>query len=95
VQNFVEQPVGIIGGTGLTALEGLQITGERSTANAWGTPSSVLTSGLLGQQGVLFLARHGNPHRIPPHQINYRANIQALFDAGVRTLVGVNAVGGI
>ncbi|WP_018402959.1 S-methyl-5'-thioinosine phosphorylase [Marinobacter gelidimuriae] len=95
MQNLVEQPVGIIGGTGLTALEGLQITGERNMASAWGTPSSVLTSGLLGQQRVLFLARHGNPHRIPPHQINYRANIQALFDAGVRTLVGVNAVGGI
>ncbi len=95
MQNAAEHPVGIIGGTGLTALEGLQITGERSMANAWGTPSSVLTSGLLGQQRVLFLARHGNPHRVPPHQINYRANIQALFDAGVRTLVGVNAVGGI
>lgn len=90
-----DQPVGIIGGTGLTALEGLQITGEQGVANVWGTPSSLLTSGLLGQQPVLFLARHGNPHRIPPHQINYRANIQALFDAGVRTLVGVNAVGGI
>ena len=91
----VDQPVGIIGGTGLTALEGLQITGEQGAANVWGTPSSVLTRGLLGQQPVLFLARHGNPHRIPPHQINYRANIQALYDAGVRTLVGVNAVGGI
>lgn len=95
MKSAAEHPVGIIGGTGLTALEGLQITGERSMANAWGTPSSVLTSGLLGQQRVLFLARHGNPHRIPPHQINYRANIQALFDAGVRTLVSVNAVGGI
>lgn len=95
MQGAAEYPVGIIGGTGLTALEGLQVTGEHSTANAWGTPSSALTSGLLGQQRVLFLARHGNPHRIPPHQINYRANVQALFDAGVRTLVGVNAVGGI
>ena len=95
MQNAAEHPVGIIGGTGLTALEGLQITGEQSVTNTWGAPSSVLTSGLLGQQRVLFLARHGNPHRMPPHQINYRANIQALFDAGVRTLVGVNAVGGI
>jgi len=95
MKTAAEHPVGIIGGTGLTALDGLQITGEQGVANAWGTPSSVLTRGLLGQQRVLFLARHGNPHRIPPHQINYRANIQALFDAGVRTLVGVNAVGGI
>lgn len=91
----VEQSVGIIGGTGLTALEGLQMTGEQNSANAWGEPSSALTTGVLGQQRVVFLARHGNPHRIPPHQINYRANIQALFDAGVRTVIGVNAVGGI
>jgi 5'-methylthioinosine phosphorylase len=88
-------PVGIIGGTGLTTLAGLEIIGERSIDTAWGKPSSALVEGRLGNQSVIFLSRHGNPHRIPPHQVNYRANIQALYDAGVRTVVGVNAVGGI
>ena len=58
-------------------------------------PSAPLVEGRLGDQPVMFLSRHGNPHRIPPHQVNYRANLKALYDAGVRTVVGVNAVGGI
>ncbi|MBL3554788.1 MULTISPECIES: S-methyl-5'-thioinosine phosphorylase [Marinobacter] len=88
-------PVGIIGGTGLTTLSGLEITAERSVDTQWGQPSSALVEGCLAGQAVVFLSRHGNPHRIPPHQVNYRANLQALHDAGVRTVVGVNAVGGI
>lgn len=88
-------PVGIIGGTGLTTLSGLEITAERSVDTQWGQPSSALVEGRLAGQAVVFLSRHGNPHRIPPHQVNYRANLQALHDAGVRTVVGVNAVGGI
>lgn len=88
-------PVGIIGGTGLTTLSGLRITGERAVDTPWGQPSSRLTYGYLGEQSAVFLARHGNPHCIPPHRVNYRANLQALCDAGVRTVVGVNAVGGI
>ncbi|MDL0430018.1 S-methyl-5'-thioinosine phosphorylase [Marinobacter sp. TBZ242] len=88
-------PVGIIGGTGLTTLSGLEIMAERPVVTPWGQPSSDLIEGCLGDQAVMFLSRHGNPHRIPPHQVNYRANIQALHDAGVRTIVGVNAVGGI
>ncbi|MBK1885573.1 S-methyl-5'-thioinosine phosphorylase [Marinobacter sp. DY40_1A1] len=87
--------VGIIGGTGLTTLSGLEITGTRTRETPWGSPSSVLTDGHLDGQPVVFLSRHGNPHRIPPHQVNYRANIKALYDAGVRTVIGVNAVGGI
>ncbi|MBE0485757.1 S-methyl-5'-thioinosine phosphorylase [Marinobacter sp.] len=90
-----DRPVGIIGGTGLTSLSDLNIVGEEQVTTVWGAPSSGLVRGRLGQQAVIFLARHGNPHRIPPHQVNYRANLQALYDAGVRTVVGVNAVGGI
>ncbi|MBY6031780.1 S-methyl-5'-thioinosine phosphorylase [Marinobacter daepoensis] len=90
-----KSPVGIIGGTGLTSLSDLRITGEESVTTAWGEPSSSLLRGQLGDQPVVFLSRHGNPHRIPPHQVNYRANIQALHDAGARVVVGVNAVGGI
>ena len=88
-------PVGIIGGTGLTTLSGLEITGQRAVSTVWGEPSSELSEGVIGGQKALFLSRHGNPHRIPPHQVNYRANLQALYDQGVRTVVGVNAVGGI
>lgn len=87
--------VGIIGGTGLTTLSGLRITGSRRVKTAWGIPSSELTDGHFDGQPVVFLSRHGNPHRIPPHEVNYRANMKALYDSGVRTVVGVNAVGGI
>jgi 5'-methylthioinosine phosphorylase len=87
--------VGIIGGTGLTTLSGLKITETRTVETPWGAPSSELTEGRLDGQPVVFLSRHGNPHRIPPHEVNYRANIKALYDAGVRTVIGVNAVGGI
>ncbi|RBW49993.1 S-methyl-5'-thioinosine phosphorylase [Marinobacter sp. F3R11] len=87
--------VGIIGGTGLTTLSGLEVKGSREVDTPWGAPSSELIEGHLDGQPVVFLSRHGNPHRIPPHEVNYRANIKALYDAGVRTLVGVNAVGGI
>lgn len=88
-------PVGIIGGTGLTSLPGLVVEGETRVATDWGEPSAPLVRGQLNGQPVIFLARHGNPHRIPPHQVNYRANVMALYQAGVRTLIGVNAVGGI
>ena len=88
-------PVGIVGGTGLTELSGLEITGEQVLDTPWGAPSSVLTHGTLHGQQVVFLARHGNPHRIPPHQVNYRANLWALREVGVETVVAVNAVGGI
>ncbi len=87
--------IGIIGGTGLTELPGLQITGTKSVTTAWGAPSAPLVFGVLAGRPVVFLARHGNPHRILPHQVNYRANIQALKAAGVTTIIGVNAVGGI
>lgn len=93
--SIASQAVGIIGGTGLTTLSGLDITGTRAVATPWGAPSSELTEGHLDGQPVVFLSRHGNPHKIPPHEVNYKANIKALYDAGVRTVIGVNAVGGI
>lgn len=88
-------PVGVIGGTGLTTLSGLEIIDQREVSTPWGKPSSLLSEGVIAGQPVVFLARHGDPHCIPPHKVNYRANLQALYDAGVRTVVGVNAVGGI
>lgn len=87
--------VAIIGGTGLTELEGLTVTGEHEADTPWGKPSGPVVRGDLNGQPVLFLARHGHPHRIPPHQVNYRANLWALREAGAARIIGVNAVGGI
>ncbi|MCC6206921.1 MAG: S-methyl-5'-thioinosine phosphorylase [Gammaproteobacteria bacterium] len=85
----------IIGGTGLTALEGLQITRREVMHTPYGEPSGPLTHGVLSGKEVIFLARHGYGHTIPPHRINYRANIWALNEIGVRRVVAVAAVGGI
>ena len=84
---------GIIGGTGLTAIESLVVEETREPVTQWGAPSASLQIGRIGDQRVVFLARHGNPHRIPPHQVNYRANIEALREAGVERIIAVNAVG--
>ncbi len=85
----------IIGGTGLMKLEGLVVKKELCVATAFGAPSSNLLIGEVFGVEVVFLARHGNPHTIPPHKINYRANIAALADIGVTKVIAVNAVGGI
>jgi 5'-methylthioinosine phosphorylase len=89
------KPLGIIGGTGMTELSGLRIIDEQSLDTPWGQPSAALICGELEGQPLVFLARHGQPHRIPPHQVNYRANLWALREMGVSAVVGVNAVGGI
>ncbi|QSA95535.1 S-methyl-5'-thioinosine phosphorylase [Methylococcus sp. EFPC2] len=85
----------IIGGTGLTRLPEFE-TQRRQPANTrWGVPSAELTFGRLHGRDIVFLARHGDSHTIPPHRINYRANIQALKDVGVTEIVACAAVGGI
>lgn len=86
---------GVIGGTGLSALDGLEAEGEEFIQTPWGAPSAPVVRGRIGGQRVCFLARHGHPHRIPPHRVNYRANLWALREAGVDRIVAVNAVGGI
>ncbi|MGR9101066.1 MAG: S-methyl-5'-thioinosine phosphorylase [Gammaproteobacteria bacterium] len=85
----------IIGGTGLARLHGMEIVDRRSVDTPYGKPSADLVTGRLEGRSVVFLARHGNPHSIPPHKINYRANIRALKDFGVESIVAVAAVGGI
>jgi 5'-methylthioinosine phosphorylase len=87
--------VAIIGGTGLTQLEGLSIREAVSLDTPYGAPSADILRGEFGGREVLFLARHGHPHRIPPHQVNYRANLWALKQAGAEAIIAVNAVGGI
>lgn len=95
--NRVDQSIdlAVIGGTGLTELENLEITHREVVHTPWGEPSGALTHGELSGCHVVFLARHGYTHRIPPHQVNYRANIWALKHVGVRRVLAINAVGGI
>ena len=85
----------IIGGTGLTQLEGLTLKQAQNIDTPYGAPSAPVLRGEYAGQEVLFLARHGHPHRIPPHQVNYRANLWALQQAGAEAIIAVNAVGGI
>lgn len=85
----------IIGGTGLTSLKNLEITGREVVQTPYGEPSGPLTHGVLSGVEVVFLARHGYGHTIPPHKVNYRANIWALREAGAENVIAVNAVGGI
>lgn len=85
----------IIGGTGLTSLPGLEIDRREMVHTPFGEPSGPLTHGHLNEQRVIFLARHGYGHTIPPHGINYRANIWAMQQAGATCVLAVAAVGGI
>ncbi|HOW76706.1 MAG TPA: S-methyl-5'-thioinosine phosphorylase [Candidatus Competibacteraceae bacterium] len=87
--------VAIIGGTGLTALDTLKITRREALSTPYGQPSSPLIYGELDGRSVVFLARHGLHHTIPPHKINYRANLWALQHIGVRWVIAAAAVGGI
>jgi 5'-methylthioinosine phosphorylase len=87
--------IAIIGGTGLNTLSGLTITDRQVVDTPWGEPSGPITRGTLAGRRVAFLARHGSGHTIPPHKVNYRANIWALKEIGVRRIVAVAAVGGI
>ena len=87
--------VAIIGGTGLTSLKNLEIRNREIMQTPWGEPSGPLTHGELGGKEVLFLPRHGYGHTIPPHKVNYRANIWALHEAGAKNVIAVAAVGGI
>jgi 5'-deoxy-5'-methylthioadenosine phosphorylase len=85
----------IIGGSGLTELDGLTITEKRAVETPFGEPSSPLMIGNYADQQIVFLPRHGEGHKIPPHKINYRANIWALKQLGVEQVIAVAAVGGI
>jgi 5'-deoxy-5'-methylthioadenosine phosphorylase len=85
----------IIGGTGLTSLKNLKISRREVVHTPYGEPSGALTFGSLGGHEVVFLARHGYGHTIPPHMVNYRANLWALKYAGVSRVIAVCAVGGI
>lgn len=85
----------IIGGTGLSQLGNLERSRRQLVRTPYGEPSGPLTFGTIGGTEVVFLARHGYGHTLPPHQVNYRANLWALRDQGVDEIVSVASVGGI
>jgi 5'-methylthioinosine phosphorylase len=87
--------LGIIGGTGLTELANLTIQKRLIARTPYGEPSQPLVFGDVNGVEVVFLARHGGGHTIPPHAVNYRANIWALHSVGVDNLLSVATVGGI
>jgi 5'-methylthioadenosine phosphorylase len=85
----------IIGGTGLAQLSNLEITHRQVMRTPYGEPSGALTFGLINQHEVIFIARHGYGHTIPPHLVNYRANMWALHNQGATRVVSVASVGSI
>ena len=86
---------GIIGGSGLDSLDGLEITQRKVVDTPYGDASSALTFGSYAGKQVIFLARHGDDHSILPHKVNYCANLAALQQAGATQVIAVCAVGGI
>ena len=85
----------VIGGTGLTQLANLRVTHREVLRTPYGDPSGAVTFGELCGRPVAFLARHGYGHTIPPHEVNYRANIWALAKIGAKAIVSVASVGSI
>jgi 5'-methylthioadenosine phosphorylase len=87
--------IGIIGGSGLYAIDGLTDVSERTIGTPYGATSDAIVVGTLRGKRVAFLPRHGRGHRINPTQVPYRANIHALKTLGVERIVSVNAVGSL
>lgn len=87
--------VAVVGGTGMNDWPGLAIQRLQPVGTPYGEPSAPLTYGRIHGAEVIFLPRHGDGHKVPPHLINYRANLWALKDAGVKSVIAIAAVGGI
>lgn len=87
--------IGVIGGSGLYDMPGLQRRVETTLTTPYGSPSEILVQGELAGVPVAFLARHGRGHRLLPSEVPYRANIHALAQLGVRYLLSISAVGSL
>jgi 5'-methylthioadenosine phosphorylase len=85
----------IIGGSGLTKLSTLAVAHREIVRTPYGEPSAPLLFGQMAERDVVFLARHGHGHTIPPHRVNYRANLAALQERGAHAVIAVASVGGI
>ena len=90
-----EPVLGVIGGSGVYDIGGLEGVRWQKVDSPFGTPSDELLFGTLGTQAIVFLPRHGRGHRLPPSEVNYRANIDALKRAGVTDILSVSAVGSL
>ncbi len=91
----VRPVIGLIGGSGLYDIEGLEDKVWREVETPWGKPSDALLFGRLGGIDCVFLPRHGRGHPIPPSRLNYRANIDALKRSGVTDVISLSAVGSL
>lgn len=87
--------IGVIGGSGLYAIEGLTQVEEVHLATPFGEPSDAYVTGKLGETELVFLPRHGRGHRLQPSEINFRANIWGLKQLGVERVISVSAVGSL
>ena len=87
--------IGIIGGSGLYEIRGLTIKNRRTLTTPFGKPSEKYLIAKMGNKEIIFLPRHGKHHNIPPHMINYRANIWGFKKLGVERILSISAVGGI
>ncbi|HNS88033.1 MAG TPA: S-methyl-5'-thioadenosine phosphorylase [Parvularculaceae bacterium] len=85
--------IGVIGGSGVYALDALEGAERRDVETPWGPPSGPLTTGVLAGVEMIFLARHGEGHTIPPSEVNYRANIDAMKRLGATDILSVSACG--
>ena len=95
MSNGARRTIGVVGGSGFSGIfEGGPRTSHR-VATAWGAPSGAIEEGEVGGMRVLFLARHGPGHTIPPHRVNYRANVDALRSLGAEAIVTVSSVGSL
>ncbi len=87
--------LGVIGGSGLYDLKGLDIINEHEVKTPFGSPSASILEGVYSDKKILFLSRHGKGHQYLPHEVNYRANIFALKKLGARRVFGVSAAGSL
>jgi 5'-methylthioadenosine phosphorylase len=87
--------IGVIGGSGLYSIKGLVLTKKKSVNTPFGRPSDQYVIEESNGKEIIFLPRHGNRHNIPPHKINYRANIWGFKTLGVTRIISISAVGGI
>ena len=87
--------LGIIGGSGLYSIEGLQNVYWKKIKTSWGEPSSSILSASFNKEEIYFLPRHGKGHKVSPSNINFRANIEALKKCGVTDIISVSAVGSL
>ena len=91
----IDPVIGVIGGSGIYDIEGLEDKVWRQVATPWGMPSDALLFGRLGGVRCVFLPRHGRGHPLSPTHLNYRANIDALKRSGVTDVISLSAVGSL